>query len=768
MEISIIFPLFLFSLFLTPTFAIQKSYVVYLGEHEHGIQPNSVQLDEVRNSHYQLLSSFVGSDEIAKDKIFYSYTHSINGFAAVLEEEEAAEIAKHPDVISVIPNKPRKLHTTRSWEFMRLKRDGIIPFESLWRKARFGKDTIIGNLDTGVWPESKSFSGKGYGPVPSRWRGTCQTGNQAKFHCNRKLIGARYFNKGYAAYAGGLNSSFYNVRDHDGHGSHTLSTAGGNFVRGASVLGFGNGTASGGSPAARVAAYKVCWPPINGGECMDADILAAFDAAISDGVDVLSVSLGGDPVQFFNDATAIGSFHAVKNGITVVASAGNSGPTLGSVSNVAPWLFTVGASTIDRQFTSFVELGNKKQIKGMSLSESSLPPGKFYILITSASARLANVSEDEAQLCKPDTLDPKKAKGKIVVCLRGDNPRTDKGVEALRAGAVGMILANDEINGNEVIADAHLLPAAHISFTNGQTVYAYINSTREPKAYISPVKTELGTKPAPFMAAFSSRGPNSIAPEILKPDITAPGVNIIAAFSGADSPTESLDDKRRIPFNSESGTSMSCPHISGIAGLLKTLYPHWSPAAIKSAIMTTARVRDNNEEALLDASNEEATPFAYGAGHVRPNQAMHPGLIYDLTINDYLNYLCAQGYNRSLLKMFTDKPYVCPKSYRLTDFNYPSISVPDLSRPITITRRVKNVGPSGTYYSHIKSPHGVSVLVKPRHLTFKRIGEEKKFKVTFKARSKVDPREYVFGMLVWTDGIHYVRSPLVVRHKSIL
>lgn len=185
----------------------------------------------------------------------------------------------------------------------------------------------------------------------------------AKLVQQRKLIGARYFNKGYATVVGPLNSTFNTPRDNEGHGSHTLSTAGGNFVAGASVFGLGNGTAKGGSPKARVAAYKVCWPPVGGNECFDADIVAAFDMAIHDGVDVLSVSLGGQPTPFFNDSVALGSFHAVKHGIVVVCSAGNSGPTPATVSNVAPWQITVGASTMDRDFRSYVILGNKMRLE---------------------------------------------------------------------------------------------------------------------------------------------------------------------------------------------------------------------------------------------------------------------------------------------------------------------------------------------------------------------------------------------------------------------
>ncbi|KAF3455792.1 hypothetical protein FNV43_RR00434 [Rhamnella rubrinervis] len=275
----------------------------------------------------------------------------------------------------------------------------------------------------------------------------------------------------YAQVVGPLNSTFQSPRDNEGHGSHTLSTAGGNFVELASVFGFGNGTAKGGSPRARIAAYKVCWPPVGGDECFDVDILAAFDVAIHGGVDLLSVSLGGNPTHFFNDSVAIGSFHAVKHGIVVVCSAGNSGPADGTVSNIAPWKITVGASTIDREFPSYVVLANNVTFKGESLSATALPSNKLYPLISPAKAKAANESVAEAVLCKVGTLDLKKVKGKILVCLRGDNARVDKGEQALLAGAVGMVLANNDLSGNEINADPHVLPASHINFTDGYTVH---------------------------------------------------------------------------------------------------------------------------------------------------------------------------------------------------------------------------------------------------------------------------------------------------------
>ncbi|XP_030972147.1 subtilisin-like protease SBT5.4 [Quercus lobata] len=752
----------IWSLLQAPTLAIKQSYIVYFGSHAHGPEVSEADFDRVTDSHYDFLGSFLGSKEIAKDAIIYSYQRHINGFSANLEEEMAAEIEKHPKVVSVFLNQGRQLHTTHSWEFMLMEKEigGVIHPSSLWEKANFGEDIIIGNLDTGVWPKSKSFSGTGYGPIPSKWKGICQNDTVP---CNRKLIGARYFNQGYTNFTGPLNSALNNALDHEGHGSHTLSTAGGNFVPSASVLGVGNGTAKGGSPKARVAAYKVCWKPINGSECFDNDIMAAFDMAIHDGVDVLSMSLGGNPTDYFNDGMSIGAFHAVKNGIVVISSAGNSGPKSGTVTNVAPWMITVGASTLDREFESFVKLHNGKQFKGASMSKP-LPTGdKFYPLISAAHAKAANASAKDAMLCKPGTLDPKKAKGKILACLRGETARVDKGEQAALAGAVGMILCNDKLDGNEIIADPHVLPATQINYKDGVAVFAYINSTNDPLGYITAPTAKINKRPAPFMASFSSVGPSQVTPEILKPDVTAPGVNIIAAYTGEASPSEENFDKRRIPFITMSGTSMSCPHVSGVVGLLKKLHPDWSPSAIKSALMTTARRRDNTKSPILDGSFIKATPFNYGAGHIRPNRAMDPGLVYDLTVNDYLDFLCASGYNQTLLELFTEAPYKCPKSASLLDFNYPSITVTNLSRSVNVTRKLKNVGSPGTYVARVREPIGISVHVEPKILKFESIGEEKSFKLTVtKKTAGMGTEDYVFGVIIWSDGNHYVRSPIVV------
>ncbi|KAF8781039.1 hypothetical protein HU200_001011 [Digitaria exilis] len=706
--------LFVSALQQQPASAEKKSYVIYLGGHSHGRGGAALasNRERARRSHHELLGSVLRSEARARYAIFYSYTRYINGFAAMLEEDEAAEVSRHPRVVSVFPNRGHRLHTTRSWEFLGMEEEGgRVKAGSIWAKARFGEGVVIGNLDTGVWPEAGSFRDDGMGPAPARWRGICQdqqASDDAQVRCNRKLIGARFFNKGYLATVGQEQVNPASTRDTDGHGTHTLSTAAGRLVPGANLFGYGNGTAKGGAPMARAASYKVCWRPVNGSECFDADIIAAFDAAIHDGVHVLSVSLGGSPAEYFRDGVAIGSFHAARHGVTVVCSAGNSGPAAGTVSNTAPWLLTVGASTMDREFPAYLVLDNKKRIKGQSLSPTHLPGNKYYPLISSEEAKGANATATQAKLCIEGSLDKAKVKGKIVVCVRGKNARVEKGEAVRRAGGVGLVLANDATSGNE-------------------------------------------------------------------PDITAPGVSILAAFTGLAGPTGLAFDERRVLFNAESGTSMSCPHVAGIAGLLKALHPDWSPAAIKSAIMTTARVQDNMRKPMSNSSFLRATPFGYGAGHVQPNRAADPGLVYDANATDYLGFLCSLGYNSSVIATFmagaSDASYACPaQAPKPEDLNYPSVAVPHLSptgAARTVTRRVRNVGAGAAAYdARVHEPRGVAVEVAPRRLEFAAAGEEKQFTVTFRARRGYFlPGEYVFGRLLWSDGDggHRVRSPLVVR-----
>ncbi|XP_057758114.1 subtilisin-like protease Glyma18g48580 isoform X1 [Arachis stenosperma] len=767
----------------------KKCYIVYLGAHSHGPNPTSVDLEAATNYHYNLLGSVLGSHEKGKEAIIYSYNKHINGFAALLEEEEAAHVAKIPNVVSVFLTKEHKLHTTRSWEFLGLHRNDK---NSAWPKGRFGENTIIANIDTGVWPESQSFSDKGYGPIPSKWRGgnVCQIPDNKKNPCNRKLIGARYYNSAFQAYNGKLNPLLLTARDFVGHGTHTLSTAGGNFVAGASVFAVGNGTAKGGSPRARVAAYKVCWSLTDPASCYGADVLAAIDQALSDGVDIISLSAGGRylvaPEDIFTDEVSIGAFHAISRNVLLVASAGNDGPTPGTVLNVAPWVFTIAASTIDRDFSSTITLSNGQRITGASLFVN-LPQNQAFSLIDANDAKLANASIQDALLCRPGTLDPAKVTGKIVACLReGKIKSVSEGNEAKNAGAKGMFLRNQQQNGNTLLAEPHVLSTvgdhgSHPPYkppalpTRNPT--SLTTSSRAPVAAslassitvrFSSARTLYGRKPAPVMASFSSRGPNKIQPSILKPDVTAPGVNILAAYSLFASASDLLTDNRRgFPFNVMQGTSMSCPHAAGIAGLLRTLHPTWSPAAIKSAIMTTATTLDNTNKPIQDAFDHKlANPFAYGSGHVQPNRAIDPGLVYDLHLNDYLNFLCASGYNQQLISALNfNRTFICKGTHTIDELNYPSITLPNLKlSPLTITRTLTNVGPPGTYNATAKLD-GCKITVVPNSLTFTKINEKKTFRVTIQASSVIKLYKYQFGELLWTDGKHRVRSPITVRRR---
>ncbi|KAL9664330.1 hypothetical protein QQ045_019730 [Rhodiola kirilowii] len=618
---------------------------------------------------------------------------------------------------------------------MGLEKNGVPTKHYLWKKSKYGKDTIIATLDTGVWPESESFNDKGLGPIPSRWKGACVDGSPNKVKCNKKLIGARYFYMGIGICTFGV---------------------------GASILGNEYGTAKGGSPHARIAAYKVCWQPVNNIECVTSDIMAGFEAAIADGVDVFSVSLGGGAADYIADGLAIGAFHAVQHGIPVVAAAGNSGPFVSTVGNTAPWILRVGASTLDREFTNWVSFGGK-HYKGKNLGGELLPNKQFYPVINSTSAKLDSATVESAILCEPNSIDSSKVKGKIVVCLRGINPRIEKGLVVQKAGGAGYILANDFENKDSPLSDdLNFLPASQISYEDGQALFKFINTTKNPYAFITSTRTYFGSKRAPVVAQFSSIGPNSVDPEIIKvtfqfldtssasglfilylkkcrfvqPEIIAPGVSILAAYSEAATPSIYANDTRRpMPMYARIRTSMATPHISGIVGLLKTLHPDWSTAAIRSAIMTTAITTDNTKKPISKSSGETATPLDYGSGHVRPNKAANPGLVYDLAEDDYLNFLCAKG--QSLLNL-----------------NYPSIAVPKLKGSVNITREVKNVGKPGTYTVKVTAPAGVSVIVEPTSLKFDKAGEVKKFSVSLNAVGKLSPDKYVFGSLVWSDGKH--------------
>lgn len=702
------------------------------------------------------LKSVSGSAEM-----LYTYDNVIHGYSTRLTPEEAEELQNQPGTLAVLPELRYELHTTRTPQFLGLENSAQI-----FPESDSQSEVIIGVLDTGVWPESKSFDDTGLGPVPGTWKGACETGtNFTTANCNKKLIGARYFAKGYEATLGPIDDSkeSKSPRDDDGHGTHTASTAAGSVVEGASLFGYAAGTARGMATRARVAVYKVCWI----GGCFSSDILAAMEKAIEDNVNVLSMSLGGGMSDYYKDSVAVGAFAAMEKGILVSCSAGNAGPSPYSLSNVAPWITTVGAGTLDRDFPASVSLGNGQNYSGVSLFKGDFLPQKLLPFVYAGNASNAT----NGNLCMMGTLLPEKVAGKIVMCDRGVNPRVQKGAVVKAAGGLGMVLANTAANGEELVADAHLLAATSVGQKNGDAIKHYLFSDTNPTVTILFEGTKVGIAPSPVVAAFSSRGPNSITPEILKPDMIAPGVNILAGWSGEVGPTGLPTDTRRVGFNIISGTSMSCPHVSGLAALLKAAHPEWSPAAIRSALMTTAYVEYKDGKKMQDiATGKPSTPFDHGAGHVDPVSARDPGLVYDLTVDDYLGFLCALNYTEAQITSLARRRFTCDasKKYSVTDLNYPSFVVNIDTRQssgssvVKHTRTLTNVGSPGTYkVSIVSDDPGVRISVEPAVLTFSQVNEKKSYTVTFTASSKPSNMN-IFGRIKWSDGKHIVGSPIAI------
>lgn len=468
--------------------------------------------------------------------------------------------------------------------------------DGVWNMSNIGEGVVIGVLDDGIDAGHPSFGDDGMPPPPAKWRGRCKYPGAT---CNNKLIGARAF-----------------IRQDDGglagmHGTHASSVAAGAFVH--RLDGAPCSVVSGVAPRAHLAFYQVCTAQ----GCSRNPIMHAVEMALSDGVDILSLSLGDDDgLGFDKDPVVAATFSAIMKGVFVCAAAGNNGPTPGTVTNDAPWILTVGASS---------------QSSPQSIT---IPP-------------------------------------------------------------------------------------------------------------------------------FSSRGPSHKNGGVLKPDIVGPGVNILAAVPRS---------VRGPNFGSLSGTSMSAPHLSGIAALIKSAHPTWSPAAIKSAIMTTADTSDLHGTPITDETRRPASYFAVGAGHVNPAKTIDPGLVYDISAEEYVPYLRGLGYpDDQVNRIIYPAPAVnCAEmeNTEAKDLNYPSITISLTGeRPAVSARRtVTNVGAGNSVYRVlVRAPEGVSVTVNPRELQFHRVDQKASFTVTVKrAPGSASLSGILEGQLTWVSDKHVVSSPISI------
>ncbi|OAY46704.1 subtilisin-like protease SBT2.6 [Manihot esculenta] len=769
-----------------------------------GFEPIVVDSDEKIDTTSELVTSYARHLEKKHDmlldslfdhgtyKKLYSYRHLINGFAVHISPEQAEILRRASGVKSLERDwKVRRL-TTHTPQFLGLP-TGVWPTGGGFDRA--GENIVIGFVDSGIYPHHPSFATYNtdpYEPHP-KYRGKCEVDpHSKKSFCNGKIIGAQHFAEAAIA-AGAFNPSidFASPLDGDGHGSHTAAIAAGNNGIPVRMHGHEFGKASGMAPRARIAVYKALYRLFGG---FIADVVAAIDQAVHDGVDILSLSVGPNSppattkITFLNpfDATLLA---AVKAGVFVAQAAGNGGPFPKTLVSYSPWITSVAAAIDDRRYKNHLTLGNGKILPGICLSAST-HPNQTYTLVAANDVLLdSSVMKYSPSDCqRPEVLNKNLVKGNILLCgysfnfVVGTASIKKVSETAKSLGAVGFVLAvENDSPGTKFDPVPVGVPGILITdVSKSMDLIDYYNIST-PRDWTGRVKNfnAMGSigdglmpilhKSAPQVALFSARGPNIKDfsfrdADLLKPDILAPGSLIWSAWSpnGTDEPNYVGEG-----FAMISGTSMAAPHIAGIAALVKQKHSHWSPAAIKSALMTTSTKLDRAGRPLQAQQYSEteatklvtATPFDYGSGHVDPRAALDPGLIFDAGYEDYLGFLCTTpGIDAHEIKNYTNSPCNYTMGHP-SNFNTPSITVSHLVKTQTVTRTVTNVAGEETYVITARMQPSVAIDVTPSAMTLKP-GASRKFSVSLTVRSVTGT--YSFGEILMKGSRgHKVRIPVV-------
>ncbi|MGZ6803915.1 MAG: S8 family serine peptidase, partial [Nocardioidaceae bacterium] len=656
--------------------------------------------------------------EIGDPAVLYRYTTALDGFAARLGTDQVKALRSSAQVALVERSVTRPVDGIGGARASAAA--GVVRTRS-GGPDRAGHGTVIGVVDTGIWPESPSFAGlpqthPGRSPHLRGFHGACAAAQEWTARaCDDKVVSARWFVRGFGAGAV-ARSEYLSPRDATGHGSHVASTAAGDPDVRVRIDRQGFGSLTGTAPAARIAVYKACWSapdPADDG-CTTADTVAAVDQAVADGVDVLSSAIAGSADA--RDSVQRAYLGATTAGVVVAASAGNDGA--GSAHNAGPWVATVGASSRPGH-DGEVRLGDGQVLRGTMVSDV---PVRRARLVDGADVVVPGVPRSRARLCAPGSLSAAEVEGAVVVCERGIIARVDKSVAVLRAGGVGMVLVNTRPGPTD--ADVHAVPTVHIDRAAGRRVRAYLHATGDHAT--AALRPSTGTPAGgPRLAPFSAGGP---VDDLLKPDLTAPGVAVLGAVAPPS-------DSGRM-FDLLSGTSAATPRVAGLAAYLRSVHPTWSPARVRSALMTTAH----------DLTGSPA-PLAAGAGELSPRAALDPGLVLDVSIADWRRWLAGD--------------------LRTPALNLPSVSVPDLVGATTVRRRVTNVGHrSETYVATVRAPRGVAVTASPQVLTV-RPGRSR----TIVLRMSVSPGARLgvwgTGRLTLGSGRHTVRLPLAVRPREV-
>lgn len=676
------------------------------------------------------LASFTANaqKEIPRATVTQKFDLVLGGVAMLVPQDQVAKLRSMPGVEAVYPDTLLQLDTDRTPSFIGATK----LWQTLGGQEDAGEGVIVGELDTGIWPEHPSFSdpdpsGKPYPAPPPPLSGTraCEFSGGAHpgpaFTCNNKLIGADRFMATYDALIGLTPNEFTTARDDDGHGTHTSSTAAGNGHVAASIFGVPRGIVSGIAPRAHVIMYKVC------GEqgCFNSDSVAAIQKAIQDGVNVINFSISGGNNPYA-DPVELAFLDAYNAGVFVAASAGNSGPAAETVAHRGPWVTTVAASTADRAFKNTINVtadgGATLSLIGVSLTAGISTPTPLV------SAGDAPYNDPFCANATPDGA----FTGKIVICERGLGiGRIQKGFNVKQRGAVGMILYNNAANVTDQETDNHYLPASHIQFADGQTLLSFLASHTNVMATLTAGAT--ATQQGDVMASFSSRGGPGQTLGVSKPDVTAPGVQILAGNTPQPARAATGAQPAGELFQAIAGTSMSSPHVAGSAALIKALHPNWTPGQIKSALMTTATRKDLVKEDGITP----ATPFDTGSGRINLVYAGDPGATFDVPGADYITY--------------------ANELYRA---NYPSLYIPSMPGAVTVQRTLHSVlSSSDTWQLKVKTTKDLKVIT-PATVTVP-AGGNTTFNITLDARD-VPLGATRFATIDITDGHRKLFFPITI------
>jgi subtilisin family serine protease len=736
----------------------------------------------------------------AADEKLYSYRYALNGFAARLTAAQAAKLRSHAEVARVTQDRLRQLRTNDSPGFL-----GLLEKNSGLRQGLHlqGENVVIGVIDSGIAARHASFADTVDPPMPrlcrsrwsrqsllgrwlcrrframprtlayappEAWQGQCQTGpGFDASSCNNKLIGARFYLSGFQQLNTLDPNELLSPLDVDGHGTHIASIAAGNDVR-ASIGGTDLARVSGMAPRARVAVYKACWltPGATRGSCAMSDLAQAIDDAVADGVDIINYAVGtADGI--LNDPDSIALLSASNAGVLPVVAAGNSGPDASTLESPAtsPWTFTVGAaSRAGTRYDEAVKVTSPSSIAGSYRDmEASFTPTLRSRGVISAQLLLVNdgvlgvsgsllgtTYDGCEKIPNPATL-----RGGVAFIQRGICSFQVKLSNAEAAGAKAAIVFgnSDELILMDGSRGSVNIPAVMIGKTDGERILARLQSGNLVNVTLDKSLAITQRDAGNVMGGFSARGPNLVVPDLLKPDVVAPGVDIL----GAQAPGVA-NAVRGEAFQYLSGTSMAVPHVAGIAALLREAHPDWSPAALRSALVTTAR-----QDVLKEDARTAADPFDFGGGYIVPNKAVSPGLIYEAGGADYAAFSCG-----------TPSPLVSADectalqsaghSFVAANLNLPSVALSSVAGDVAVQRRVTNAGPADTYHAVVEAPAGTSVSVTPSTLSLA-TGETADYTISVRNLG-THTDEWAFGALTWSNSAHSVRSPMAVQPRSLL